>query len=64
MEVLNSSQSLLSMFIIAKLFSRQEGWRLEHKEPHNQSSPIEFKGIVFNEMKGVFVRCVFKHLLS
>lgn len=40
-------------------FSRQEGWRLEHKDPHDQSSPIEFKGIVFNEMKGVFVRCVF-----
>ena len=34
---------------------RQEGWRLEHKEPKDQSSPIEFKGIVFNEMKGVFV---------
>ncbi len=41
---------------IGEISFRQEGWRLEHKEPSDQSSPIEFKGIVFNEMKGVFVR--------
>ena len=35
--------------------SRQEGWRLEHENLHDSNSPIQFKGIVFNEMKGVFV---------
>lgn len=43
---------------LMELCFRQEGWRLEHKEPTDQSSPIEFKGIVFNEMKGVFVRYI------
>ncbi|CAJ0944453.1 unnamed protein product [Ranitomeya imitator] len=33
---------------------RQEGWRLEHKNPTDPSSPLTFKGIVFNEMKGAF----------
>lgn len=33
---------------------RQEGWRLEHENPHDPSSPIILKGVVFNEMKGVF----------
>ncbi|XP_066596308.1 presequence protease, mitochondrial-like [Prorops nasuta] len=33
---------------------RQEGWRLEHSEVADKSSPIIFKGVVFNEMKGVF----------
>lgn len=32
----------------------QEGWRLEHEDVNDQSSPIVFKGVVFNEMKGVF----------
>jgi len=32
---------------------RQEGWRLEHTDPRDPSSPIIFKGVVFNEMKGV-----------
>ncbi|XP_063878942.1 presequence protease, mitochondrial-like [Scylla paramamosain] len=32
----------------------QEGWRLEHQDVEDQSSPIVFKGVVFNEMKGVF----------
>ena len=34
---------------------RQEGWRLEHEDPKDPKSPIIFKGVVFNEMKGVFV---------
>lgn len=59
MELFNCSQSLLSVFN-AELCFRQEGWRLEHKDPHDQSSPIEFKGIVFNEMKGVFVCYILK----
>eukprot|EP00730_Choanoeca_flexa_P005740 TRINITY_DN12009_c0_g1_i1.p1 TRINITY_DN12009_c0_g1~~TRINITY_DN12009_c0_g1_i1.p1 ORF type:complete len:1016 (+),score=241.10 TRINITY_DN12009_c0_g1_i1:830-3877(+) len=32
----------------------QEGWRLEHQDPTDKSSPLEFKGVVFNEMKGAF----------
>ena len=34
---------------------RQEGWRLEHEDIHNRESPIIVKGVVFNEMKGVYV---------
>ena len=33
---------------------RQEGIRLEAEDPKNPASPIVFKGVVFNEMKGVF----------
>uniref|UniRef100_A0A2P2HYL1 Presequence protease, mitochondrial n=3 Tax=Hirondellea gigas TaxID=1518452 RepID=A0A2P2HYL1_9CRUS len=32
----------------------QEGWRLEHSDVNDRNSPLEFKGVVFNEMKGVF----------
>ncbi|BFZ53249.1 Mitochondrial presequence protease [Savitreella phatthalungensis] len=31
---------------------RQEGWRLEHVVPSDASSPLELKGVVYNEMKG------------
>ncbi|KAI8893026.1 peptidase M16C associated-domain-containing protein [Globomyces pollinis-pini] len=30
----------------------QEGWRLEHENVNDPSSPIIFKGVVYNEMKG------------
>lgn len=33
---------------------RQEGWRLEHKDVDNKNSSIEIKGVVYNEMKGVY----------
>lgn len=33
---------------------RQEGWRLEHKDVDDKNSPIEIKGVVYNEMKGVY----------
>ncbi|KAI8915545.1 peptidase M16C associated-domain-containing protein, partial [Gorgonomyces haynaldii] len=32
---------------------KQEGWRLEHENPLDPSTPIVFKGVVYNEMKGV-----------
>lgn len=32
----------------------QEGWRLEHEDINDPTSPIIFKGVVFNEMKGAF----------
>lgn len=41
------------------VFFRQEGWRLEHETPTDPSSRLVFKGVVFNEMKGVFVRKLF-----
>lgn len=31
---------------------QQEGWRLEHQDPNDRNSPIVFKGVVYNEMKG------------
>jgi presequence protease len=34
---------------------RQEGWRLENADPKDKSSPLEFKGVVYNEMKGQMV---------
>ena len=39
--------------LLRELDFRQEGWRLEHVDPRDMSTPIIFKGVVFNEMKGV-----------
>lgn len=36
-------------------YCRQEGWRLERENVDDANSPIILKGVVFNEMKGVFV---------
>uniref|UniRef100_UPI00398ED8F7 presequence protease, mitochondrial isoform X1 n=3 Tax=Pristiophorus japonicus TaxID=55135 RepID=UPI00398ED8F7 len=54
-------QNLLSVYLDAVFFPClreldfwQEGWRLEHDTPDDPSSPLVFKGVVFNEMKGVF----------
>ena len=51
--------NLLDVYLDAVFFSRldpldfaQEGHRLEFSEPENPDSPLEFKGVVFNEMKG------------
>lgn len=30
----------------------QEGWRLENEETKDKTSPLTFKGVVYNEMKG------------
>lgn len=52
-------QNLLEVYLDAVFFSRlheldfaQEGHRLEFSEPDNPDSPLEYKGVVFNEMKG------------
>ncbi|KAF9903247.1 Mitochondrial presequence protease [Linnemannia zychae] len=37
---------------LRELDFKQEGWRLEHENPNDKNSPIVFKGIVYNEMKG------------
>ncbi|KAJ6615442.1 hypothetical protein lerEdw1_015125 [Lerista edwardsae] len=55
-------QNLLSVYLDAVFFPClrhldfwQEGWRLEHENPTDPQTPLVFKGIVFNEMKGAFV---------
>jgi len=52
-------QNLLEVYLDAVFFSRldpldfaQEGHRLEFSDPDNPDSTLEFKGVVFNEMKG------------
>lgn len=32
----------------------QEGWRLEQSDVADKNSPLEFKGVVYNEMKGQY----------
>lgn len=32
----------------------QEGWRLENADVSDKNSPIEYKGVVYNEMKGQY----------
>ena len=51
--------NLLDVYLDAVFFSRldpldfaQEGHRLEFAEPGNPDSPLVFKGVVYNEMKG------------
>jgi hypothetical protein len=51
--------NLLSIYLDAAFFSRldpldfaQEGHRLEFKTATDATSPLEYKGVVFNEMKG------------
>ncbi len=51
--------NLLEVYLDAVFFSNldeldfaQEGHRLEFQQPDNPDSPLEFKGVVFNEMKG------------
>ncbi|WP_221795076.1 insulinase family protein [Oceanobacter mangrovi] len=51
--------NLLDVYLDAVFFSRlhpldfaQEGHRLELEDPQNPQSPLVFKGVVFNEMKG------------
>lgn len=44
-----------SGFIVDFALFRQEGWRLENENPSDADTPLVFKGVVFNEMKGAFV---------
>lgn len=51
--------NLLDVYLDAAFFSRldpldfaQEGHRVEFTEPENPSTPLVYKGVVFNEMKG------------
>ncbi|KAK9321865.1 peptidase M16C associated-domain-containing protein [Lipomyces orientalis] len=38
--------------LLRQLDFTQEGWRLEHADPKDPMSPLTFKGVVYNEMKG------------
>ena len=38
---------------LRELDFRQEGWRLENKDPNDRDSPLVFKGVV---LEGVLVR--------
>lgn len=40
--------------ILKELDFMQEGWRLENVNPNDKNTPLIIKGIVYNEMKGVF----------
>eukprot|EP00158_Paraphelidium_tribonemae_P006696 Partr_v1_DN27937_c2_g1_i2_m11786 putative Presequence protease len=40
--------------LITRADFSQEGWRLEHQKVDDPKSPIVFKGVVYNEMKGAF----------
>lgn len=40
--------------LLREMDFRQEGWRLEHEIVDDPNSPIILKGVVYNEMKGVF----------
>ena len=51
--------NLLTVYLDATFFSRlheldfaQEGHRLEFSEPENTESELQYKGVVYNEMKG------------
>jgi len=51
--------NLMNVYLDATLFPllnetdfRQEGWRIGPEDVHDKSSPLLFKGVVYNEMKG------------
>nr|XP_027202513.1 presequence protease, mitochondrial-like [Dermatophagoides pteronyssinus] len=53
--------NLMSIYLDAVFYPRlryldflQEGWRLEYSNVNDDKSSLIFKGVVFNEMKGVF----------
>ncbi|EPJ51813.1 MAG: M16-like peptidase [Osedax symbiont Rs2] len=57
--------NLLDVYLDATFHSRldqldfaQEGHRVEFKEPGNTESPLEYKGVVYNEMKGAMSSAV------
>lgn len=53
--------------LLDELAFSQEGHRLEFKNPADPTSPLEYKGVVFNEMKGAMsssVRDVYQQLMQ
>ena len=65
--------NLLSVYLDSVFFSRldpldfaQEGHRLEFTDPEDPQAPLEYKGVVYNEMKGAMssVTSTLWHTLS
>lgn len=63
--------NLMSVYLDSVFFPRikemdflQEGWRLEHEITEDDSSPIVFKGVVFNEMKGYLADPSYIHSIA
>ncbi len=59
-------ENLLNVYLDATFFPnleeidfKQEGHRLEFENPSDPTSPLAFKGVVYNEMKGVMVMVAF-----
>lgn len=53
--------------LLDELAFSQEGHRLEFKNPSDPASPLQYKGVVFNEMKGAMsssVREVYQQLMQ
>jgi Zn-dependent M16 (insulinase) family peptidase len=53
--------NLLSVYLDAVFFPKlekevflQEGWRYAFKDPKDSTTPLEYSGVVYNEMKGAF----------
>ena len=42
----------------------REGWRLENKDVNDKNSPLEFKGVVYNEMKGQMSNSQYKFYMG
>ena len=56
--IMNSLDTSFYLYNVSNLSisdTRQEGWRLEPEDLSNPDSPMIFKGVVFNEMKGAMV---------
>ncbi|SGZ39161.1 related to Mitochondrial presequence protease [Hanseniaspora guilliermondii] len=42
----------------------REGWRIENKDVNDKNSPMEFKGVVYNEMKGQMSNSQYKFYMG
>ena len=42
-----SLQSLCQHIAAASSSALQEGWRIEHADPNDTSTPLQFKGVLF-----------------
>ncbi|RME33004.1 MAG: peptidase M16 [Gammaproteobacteria bacterium] len=59
--------NLLSVYLDAVFFPllheldfAQEGWRLEFEEPEDPTTPLVYRGVVYNEMKGAMSSPIYR----